>query len=230
MILTAGSLHSPQILELSGIGSSARLCKHGIPTLVDLPGVGKNLQDHCIISISYKVDDSQVSGDIIRDQRVFQSFIRIYEETKGGPLSGTSISAAYLPPVDDKDSVPIEKLQQLIDQHLDRKFDIGQELTPGRQEQLKLLQQIVLSGRHSTAEYLYLPIQLHTDHSTIAGLFDKSTERNYISIVAILCRPFSRSSVHIRSKNIQDKPTLNPNYLSHPLDIEILARYTQFIE
>jgi choline dehydrogenase len=46
VILSAGSLQSPQILQLSGIGPAALLGQHGIATLVDAPEVGENLQDH----------------------------------------------------------------------------------------------------------------------------------------------------------------------------------------
>lgn len=47
-VLSSGSLHSPQLLQLSGIGSSSRLGKLGIKSVVDLPGVGQNLQDHYV--------------------------------------------------------------------------------------------------------------------------------------------------------------------------------------
>jgi len=56
VILSAGSIGSPQILQLSGIGPGALLHKHGIPVLVDLPGVGANLQDHLQIRSVYKVN------------------------------------------------------------------------------------------------------------------------------------------------------------------------------
>ncbi len=46
VILSAGIIGSPQILKLSGIGPSHELNQHGIKTIVDLPGVGENLQDH----------------------------------------------------------------------------------------------------------------------------------------------------------------------------------------
>ena len=48
VILAAGALQSPQLLELSGIGQRAVLEKAGVPVEVDLPGVGENLQEHCI--------------------------------------------------------------------------------------------------------------------------------------------------------------------------------------
>jgi choline dehydrogenase len=46
VILSAGSIASPQLLKLSGIGPGAELQQHGIPVVKDLPGVGENLQDH----------------------------------------------------------------------------------------------------------------------------------------------------------------------------------------
>ncbi|KQW20550.1 choline dehydrogenase [Afipia sp. Root123D2] len=46
VILCGGTLQSPQLLQLSGIGPSALLKQHGIDTLVDAPEVGRNLQDH----------------------------------------------------------------------------------------------------------------------------------------------------------------------------------------
>ena len=51
IILSAGAFHSPTILNRSGIGASKELKKLDIPTLVDLPGVGKNLIDHPMVGI-----------------------------------------------------------------------------------------------------------------------------------------------------------------------------------
>ncbi|MEJ7932513.1 GMC family oxidoreductase N-terminal domain-containing protein [Ramlibacter sp. AN1015] len=54
-VLSAGSIGSPQLLQLSGIGPGELLQAHGIPVLHDLPGVGANLQDHLQIRAVYKV-------------------------------------------------------------------------------------------------------------------------------------------------------------------------------
>lgn len=46
VVVSAGTVHTPQILQLSGIGPKAVLEEGGIDVLVDLPGVGQNFQDH----------------------------------------------------------------------------------------------------------------------------------------------------------------------------------------
>ncbi|OON59412.1 choline dehydrogenase [Massilia sp. KIM] len=55
VLLAAGAIGSPQILQLSGIGPAALLQEHGIAPLVDLPGVGENLQDHLQLRMIFKV-------------------------------------------------------------------------------------------------------------------------------------------------------------------------------
>ena len=54
VILSAGAINSPQLLQLSGIGAPGLLQDFGISPLVDLPGVGRNLQDHLDYSVYYR--------------------------------------------------------------------------------------------------------------------------------------------------------------------------------
>ncbi|MDR5752053.1 MULTISPECIES: GMC family oxidoreductase N-terminal domain-containing protein [unclassified Caballeronia] len=56
VILSAGAVNSPQILELSGVGNGARLQRLGIDVVRDLRGVGENLQDHLQLRMAYKVN------------------------------------------------------------------------------------------------------------------------------------------------------------------------------
>ena len=59
VILSAGAVNSPQLLQLSGIGPAALLRQHGVEVKVDLPGVGANLQDHLQIRAVFKVQGVQ---------------------------------------------------------------------------------------------------------------------------------------------------------------------------
>ncbi len=57
IILSAGSIGSPHILQASGIGEAKKLKKHGINIINDLVGVGRNLQDHLMMRPVYKVNN-----------------------------------------------------------------------------------------------------------------------------------------------------------------------------
>ncbi|WP_275286120.1 GMC family oxidoreductase [Halomonas elongata] len=56
VVLCAGAIGSPQLLQLSGIGPAGLLAEHDIPLVADLPGVGENLQDHLQLRSIYRVD------------------------------------------------------------------------------------------------------------------------------------------------------------------------------
>ena len=62
VILSAGSLMSPAILQRSGIGASEDIKPHGIELIHELPGVGKNLQDHIDFNFCFKTNDKDTLG------------------------------------------------------------------------------------------------------------------------------------------------------------------------
>ena len=60
VVISAGAINSPQLLMISGIGDKDHLAEHGIETVVNLPGVGQNLQDHPSVGLSI-ADKSRAS-------------------------------------------------------------------------------------------------------------------------------------------------------------------------
>ncbi|MET3376859.1 choline dehydrogenase [Variovorax boronicumulans] len=66
VVLSAGALQSPQLLQLSGIGPAAMLRAHGIAVQVDAPGVGANLQDHYQARVIVKLRDKMSLNDQVR--------------------------------------------------------------------------------------------------------------------------------------------------------------------
>ena len=87
VILAAGSIGSPQILQLSGVGRGALLQGCGIPVVHDLPGVGENLHDHLQIRMIYKVHNT-----VTLNQRANSLFGKVamgleYFLFKTGPLT-----------------------------------------------------------------------------------------------------------------------------------------------
>lgn len=79
---------------------------------------------------------------------------------------------------------------------------------------------------------MMLPLQLNisSGRTEMKDLLAPTNPKNYITIMVANNHPFSRGSCHIRSASPDGKPSLDPKYLSHPLDLEILARQTQYIE
>jgi choline dehydrogenase len=66
VILAAGALQTPQLLQLSGIGPAAVLAQHGIAVRHALPGVGENLQDHLQARVMFKVTRPITTNDALR--------------------------------------------------------------------------------------------------------------------------------------------------------------------
>jgi len=64
-ILAAGSIGSPQLLQLSGVGSVELLARHKIPIVCALPGVGENLHDHLQIRMQFKVRNARTLNQLV---------------------------------------------------------------------------------------------------------------------------------------------------------------------
>ncbi len=87
VLLCAGSIGSPQILQLSGIGAGALLRQHGIEPLHELPGVGENLQDHLQIRAVFKVQGVQTLNTLA-NSLVGKAKIGLeYALRRSGPMS-----------------------------------------------------------------------------------------------------------------------------------------------
>ncbi|PHQ27003.1 choline dehydrogenase [Marinobacter guineae] len=87
VILSAGAIGSPQLLQLSGIGPADLLKEHGIDVVADLPGVGENLQDHLQIRSVYKVKGvttlNNMANSLVGKARIGLEYLL----TRSGPMS-----------------------------------------------------------------------------------------------------------------------------------------------
>ncbi|MGH7036587.1 MAG: GMC family oxidoreductase, partial [Stellaceae bacterium] len=66
VLLAGGSINSPQLLQLSGVGSGELLRAHGIAVVHDLPGVGDNLQDHMNTRVVYRARRANTLNEVSR--------------------------------------------------------------------------------------------------------------------------------------------------------------------
>jgi choline dehydrogenase len=94
VILSAGAIGSPHILQLSGVGNPDHLGKIGVPIVHGLPGVGRNMQDHYVARISYPVVGAQTANEKARGLPFAGEVMRWLMTGKGMLSYSPSIVAA----------------------------------------------------------------------------------------------------------------------------------------
>ncbi|EFX05262.1 glucose-methanol-choline oxidoreductase [Grosmannia clavigera kw1407] len=221
VILAAGTLQTPQLLELSGIGGRDILEKHAIPVVVDNPNVGEHLQDHAVVCQSFEVAPGTLSGDILRDPDLLNALVQQYQTDGQGPMGQSAISCAYAPLLDADGPLSAEARQAFFDAHSD-----------SGEEEHGLVRKLLSGPGEPSVQFLLFPTQvsIRKNPSSMAEIIVPSQPENYLTIMSVLNHPFSRGQVHITSGNIDDLPVWDPHYNSESIDMEILARAVRFVE
>lgn len=86
IIVSAGSVNTPQLLMLSGIGDEDLLKSLGIPNIVHLPSVGANLSDHPILATQYFVNSTTTFEAAERNATLAAEELALYKTNGTGPL------------------------------------------------------------------------------------------------------------------------------------------------
>ena len=94
VILSAGAIGSPHILQLSGVGDPEHLSRIGVPVVHELRGVGKNMQDHYVARVSYPVIGAQTANERSRGLPLAGEVVRWLLTGKGMLTYSPSIVAA----------------------------------------------------------------------------------------------------------------------------------------
>ena len=96
VILTAGAIQSPQLLELSGIGQAELLKAHGIPVRHGLQGVGENYIDHFCTRLNWRVKDVVTLNEMSRGWRLSLAVSQYYARRTGILTLGTGLVHAFV--------------------------------------------------------------------------------------------------------------------------------------
>ena len=94
VILSAGAIGSPHILQLSGVGDPEHLAKIGVPIVHELRGVGRNMQDHYVARVSYPIVGAQTANERSRGLPLAAEVMRWVITGKGMLSYSPSIVAA----------------------------------------------------------------------------------------------------------------------------------------
>ena len=95
VILSGGTINSPHLLQVSGIGPAAHLQAIGVPVVHDLPGVGANLSDHYAIRISHRVRNAVSINELSRGLRLAGEVARWLTIGRGALTFGVSSAQAF---------------------------------------------------------------------------------------------------------------------------------------
>ncbi|PQE26804.1 Choline dehydrogenase protein [Rutstroemia sp. NJR-2017a BVV2] len=191
IILSAGSLRSPQLLMVSGVGDAATLAKHNIPVVANRPGVGQNMWDHCLFGVSRVVNiltHSKLSDPVFAAQQS-----ELYLKNRTGLMTSTGA-----------DILGFEKLPSSSRSSFSQSTRNGLNTFPSDWPEIEFLFLDAYSG-------------LQRDFLTGAPQDGKM----YGSASAALTAPFSRGNVTISSSDTADNPIVSPNYLLDPRDQEV---------
>lgn len=209
VIVSGGTMKSPQILELSGIGDAQLLNSFGIKTLIDNPNVGENLQDHPQCGVPFVPNQGELTFDELYDEKRNAFWTQVYEQNHTGLLAGGISQTAQLSWTQILGPENLTRPSEMVAKHYN-----GSEGRPGLKAQLDL-----------TAKKLLDPNEQAVQTGVLAGHGGKPNpgeENKYAWIGGFVTHPFSRGYIHIKSKDAADDPSFDPRYLSHPLDFEVL--------
>ena len=196
VVLSAGAIGSPQILLLSGIGPKEQLEEAKVPVTKDLP-VGKNLQDHLMVSVAYSTDIPYQSGLSLTKPYV-QSWYNIgwYLLAGGGPLSITPLESHGF-------------AQSGLQEEGDARPDIQIFNVNGRGD----IKHILNMNFNRDELTNLVGDRLWLDEPVIAT-----------TLLSGLLHPKSVGDIRLDPLNTFGPPLINPMYLSHPDDVEVLKR------
>ncbi|KAF7899673.1 hypothetical protein EAF00_004009 [Botryotinia globosa] len=202
VILAAGTLQSPKLLELSGVGSPEILRKYGMIVRIEDLGVGENLQDHIISGISFEVNDGvETIDDLARgNPDALGKAMTEYMTSKSGPFGRAAVMSTSFIPVDDFQSK----------EHRD---------------ELENLLKAYPSSESDRPHHEFVRSLLRSREQGNGMIFIE-----FVTISVLLLNPFSTGYVHISSASHVEAPEIDFKYLSNPLDLEVLARHLRFVD
>ncbi|KAJ7651466.1 alcohol oxidase [Mycena polygramma] len=207
VLLCAGAFQSPQLLELSGIGDAKILRSLGIPVLLDLPGVGNNLQDHYYCAYVAETDPKYESREVMRNPVRAAEEWKLYEESRSGLLAETASSHyAFLP----TKSFFEENFNfgSVADRLNDRQWILQKEWLMN--DTVPFLEVGIFPG--------FLPCPGHTAEEG----------KSYCSFFLALTHAFSRGSVHVASSGPLNAPVIDPGTLDNEWDMNVLVQAIKF--
>ncbi|KAJ5372950.1 Dehydrogenase citC [Penicillium concentricum] len=220
VIMCAGAIFSPHVLELSGIGDPVVLEAAGIPCKVENVAIGSNLQDHAISFVTWNVEPDVITADVFRlVPEAMHSAIKEYEVTKDGPLTNAPGIMAFL---SAKSIMSEAELTALI-QHI-------KEIKPTSAFNSKQLTYVIENLQDEKSANLQIGLvpamtnpKRDSRHQGELFSLSPNCQGRGVTFVVGVQYPVARGHVHVECDDPACPPVIDPNWLGDEADATILA-------
>ncbi|KAJ6258502.1 hypothetical protein Dda_6545 [Drechslerella dactyloides] len=221
VVLSAGTFQSPQILEATGIGQTALLTSAGIKPILNLPGVGENLQDHIYVSVAYRLKPGFTSFDSLTTNATYAAEqMALYQSGQPSAFDYNGSNFAFL------------NWNQILgtDAFMLRLAALAALPTsPVDQTKLSFLTNPAIKAGIPQVEVLFADGYTGTKGYPAAG--SPAYGNQYITLLGILQHSFSKGSVHIdpSSPSAPSPPIIDPNYLAKDYDSQAMIQIVKYL-
>jgi len=213
VILSSGSIGSPGLLELSGVGAAKVLKAAGIAQVIDLPGVGENYQDHIRLSNTYRLKDSNATtlDTFIYDGQGQQAKeqLQLWIEGKTSWYDFTSVAYSFL------------DWAHVVDNATQADLLRTARSCAGKGSSVDAKKIEWLASNPSVPQ-----IELIMEPNYVAA--SAYPGGKFLTLLSTVMHPMSRGSVHIDPASPRGKPIIDPKYMTHPYDVKALIEAAKY--
>jgi choline dehydrogenase-like flavoprotein len=211
VIMAAGSIFTPQLLQLSGIGPRNVLKAAGVAVKKDMPAVGANMQDHPNVNMQFDLQNLSFPNPYSGSDPSYNATVWAeYQNSRTGPLTqahGSSLAFLSLQTVTDKWSQIVNTVKtQDCRSYLPSVYD-DSSLLRGFQKQSDIIASLHATPDAAVAEFPMNPFGL---------------------AISALQRPLSRGTVTLNPSNKYGNPIIQFNSLQNPVDRQILVEQVRW--
>ncbi|KAF4611907.1 hypothetical protein D9613_004013 [Agrocybe pediades] len=222
VILSAGTVKSPQILEMSGIGRPEVLHKLGIETQVDLPGVGENVQEHVGFDMVYELDPNGGHETLaLLADPVIRRLRSVVYSAQGKGLNRLGLTSVSCFPHSIMEENQARAHLKQVEAEVQERCKAG-DLPAGLLDQLKHQITALKDEAIPDCEIIIFP-----------GVFSQNVKpdpaKSYITVAPFQNHPLSRGTIHAETMDPFAPPKIDPNYFEYRSDFNIQIQYFKFV-